>query len=47
MNSVTSKTRLADKRSWDELGKNKKEIGLNTKQNIKNKIKSSKKCRRL
>ena len=35
MNSVTNKTRLAEKRYRDKLKKHKKEIRLNTKKQIK------------
>ena len=40
------KTRLAEKRYRDKLKKDKKEIRLNTKKNIKNKIKELEKLKK-
>ena len=41
-----NKTRLAEKRYRDKLKKDKKEIRLNTKKNIKNKIKELEKLKK-
>ena len=43
MNSVTNKTRLAEKRYWDKLQQDEKETRINTKKNMKKKIKKVRK----
>ena len=47
MDSIMNKTRLAEKRYRDKRKKDKKEIRLNTKKNIKSKIKKLEKVRKI